>query len=408
MAKKPVRVFQKSRGKMVPVDPAKVSSGRLSKQAVPVYRDATDNDRMSITQRVVEHSDVAQARMQEGPTRYDALFHSIYDAVFITDADGVIHEANARSEYCFMLAREDLRGMNVIQLISGADGELLNIIRDNVDNKRFTVLEAYCLRADGNRFFSEIVVNRLKGGAKNALCVLIRDATDRKEAEAELAETNQRLLDAQKTQVRMETVSTLFYAINNPLQILMCMAELDDNKEYKRQVNRIIEVMNELRTATTLEPITDEDGTVRYNLPEHRDLEPCDPSRMLVVDDEKILRNMFVKALSVVFPNMTIDMAANGQEACDLFGKHRHGLIVMDLSMPVMNGEQAFKTMGEICERNSWVLPPFVFCTGFVVSENLQKIIKENPIHTHLAKPLEIAELVKVIQARLNPGQGAK
>lgn len=401
MAKKPVRVFKKTHGKMVAVDPKTASSGRNARQAVPVYRDTTDSDRMNITQRVVEHSEITQARMQEGPSRYDALFHSIYDAVFITDADGVIQESNARSEYCFMLSREDMRGMNVIQLISGADGALLNIIRDNVDNKRFTILEAVCLRADGTRFFSEIVVNRLKGGSKNTLCVLIRDATDRKEAEAELSEANQRLLDAQKVQVRMETVSTMFYAMNNPLQILMCMAELDKNKEYKKQVGRIIEVMNELQTATALKPVTDEDGITRYDLPEHRDLEPCDMSRILVVDDEKILRNMFMQALSVVFPKLTIDMAANGQEARDLFDMHHYGLIVMDISMPVMNGEQSFEAIQRVCEQKSWALPPFVFCTGFVVSENLKKIIQDNPIHKHLAKPLEIAELVKVIQSSL-------
>lgn len=401
MAKKPVRVFKKKHGKMVSVDPKMASSGLDARQDVPVYRDTTDSDRMKITQRVVEHTEITQARMQERHSRHYALFHSIYDAVFIADSDGVIQESNARSEYCFMLSREDMRGMNVIQLISGADGTLLNIVRDNVDNKRFTILEAVCLRADGTRFFSEIVVNRLKGGSKNALCFLIRDVTDRKEAEAELAEANQRLMDAQKAQVHMETVSTLFDAMNDPLQILMCMAELDKNKEYKKQVDRIIKVMNALQTAADMRPVTDEAGTPCCDLPEERGLEPCNPTRMLVVDDEKILRNMFVQALSVVFPNLTIDMAANGQEACDLFDKHHYGLIVMDLAMPVMNGEQSFEAIQRICEQKNRVPPAFVFCTGFVVSEKLQKIIKENPIHTHFAKPLEIAELVKVIQARL-------
>jgi len=270
-----------------------------------------------------------------------------------------------------------------------------------VDNKRFTVLEAVCLRADETRFYAEIVVNKLRGKRQKALCILIRDVTERKTAEEELRQANEKLIDAEKVQARLDTLSTLFYAVNNPLQILMCMAELDANKEYKKQVARIIEVIGQLRKETTLEAITDEQGGTRYDIPEQRELLPNDKSRILVVDDERMLRDMFVKSLSVVFPNLTIDTAADGREARDLFAQHRYGLIVMDLSMPVMNGEEAFQEIKHLCQEKAWVLPPVIFCTGFVVSENLQETVGDQSYHYCLTKPLEMADLVKLIQERL-------
>jgi CheY-like chemotaxis protein len=182
------------------------------------------------------------------------------------------------------------------------------------------------------------------------------------------------------------------------------MAELDENKEYKRQVARIIDVIGQLRQETTLEAITDEEGGTRYDIPEQRELEPADTSKILIVDDERMLRDMFVKSLSVVFPNLTIDTAADGREARDLFAQNHYGLIVMDLSMPVMNGEEAFEEIRQLCQEKSWVLPPFIFCTGFVVSENLQEVVGDQSVHACLTKPLEIADMVRIIQERLKQG----
>jgi PAS domain S-box-containing protein len=413
MAKKPIRIFRRSHAAppSVPAVPAHQQVSRAPatgrfRPAVPVYNDTTNSDRMSITQRVVEHSAVAQARMRNVPSRFDALFHSIYDAVFITDLRGTIVESNARSEDVFMLSRDDLKGMNIIELVSGADERLMKLIRDNVDNRRFTIIEAVCRRADGVRFFSEIVVNKLKDETSNSLCILVRDVTDRKEAENKLAESNAKLMESQKEQVRTETVSTLFYAMNNPLQIMMCMAEQDENQEYKKQVDRIVQAMNALRTTSSLASINEKGGTLRYDIPEVRDLEPCDKSRILIVDDERILRSMFAKALSVVFPNLSIDLAASGSEAVDHFGRHHHGLVVMDYFMPNMNGDEAFEAIQAHCESKIWQLPPFVFCTGFAVGEKLRSIVKKNSPHVCLTKPLEISELVKTIQKHVGAGAG--
>ena len=404
MAKKPVRVYKKTKGRMIPIDTSTLARQKTdAPPPAPVYADATstaDGDRLSITQRVLEHSELSQARLDQGQSKYEGLLHSIYDAVLITEPDGKIVEANARAEYTFMLAREDLYEMNFIELVSGADEKLLDVIQKNVDNRRFTILEAVCLRADGTRFFAEIVVNKLRGRQK-ALCCLVRDITERKQAEEQLKKANEKVVDAERIQARLDTLSTLIHAINNPLQILMCMAELDQNQEYKKQVDRIVEVIAQLRQHESLDTVADEEGGMRYDIKEPTELQPGDMTRILVVDDERMLRDMFLKSLGAAFPGITIDAAPDGRQACDLFQKNRYGVIVMDLSMPVMNGEEAYEQIRKVCEQSQWAVPSFIFCTGFVVSESLQQIVGDRSVHTFLTKPLEISELVQIIQARL-------
>lgn len=58
--------------------------------------------------------------------------------------------------------------------------------------------------------------------------------------------------------MRLDTISTLFYELNNPLQILICMA--DKNKEYKKQLDRIVSVLYQLREHETLKTIVDKEG----------------------------------------------------------------------------------------------------------------------------------------------------
>ena len=163
-----------------------------------------------------------------------------------------------------------------------------------------------------------------------------------------------------------------------------------------------MDVMHTLRDETSLNVITDEAGETRYDIKEQRDLESTDTSKILIVDDERILRDMFVKSLSSVFPDLTIDTAADGREARDMFAENHYGLVVMDLSMPVMNGEEAFEEICQICEAKSLALPPFIFCTGFVISEALQEVVGNQNYHRCLTKPLEIAELVRIIQEMLH------
>jgi len=389
MAKKPLRVF-------------KANSGSHPSARQPVYKDSADVDRASITQEVLEvpQSQVDRSRSAKAD-RYTSLLHCIYDAVLVTDSAGAIIEVNARAEHVFSFGAEDLKSMNVTNLIAGADKELLRVLQENISEKRFTLLEAVCVRSDDTRFHAEIVVNRINITSSSNLCFFIRDISDRKEAEAQLSEANERLVEAERMQSRVDTLATLYHELNNPMQIMMCMAELDANPEYRKQLGRIMSVLEQLRTEEPMDAIVDEEGVSRYEIQQEATLEDADPQRILIVDDEEMLRRMFEATISQTIPYLQIDAVESGAEAIELYKKHHHALVIMDISMPRMSGEEAFARINAASEEKKWKPPRFVFCTGFVVSDNLHSIVGDGSVHACLKKPLAMSDLVNAVQTRL-------
>lgn len=69
------------------------------------------------------------------------------------------------------------------------------------------------------------------------------------------------------------------------------------------------------------------------------------PRRILVVDDEKNVRLTLSGALADTAP---VDVAASGAQALDLLGKADYGLVLLDLSMPEMDG---MAVLGEVRRR---------------------------------------------------------
>jgi len=122
----------------------------------------------------------------------EQLFQSVYDGAILTDPEGLILAANSRMLEFLGCKRNELLGMNVTQVIYGADADLLRTIAANLENQRFTVLEAYCQRKDGNYFPSEIAVSRLRLDGSFSLCFFIRDITSRKQAEEEQRRLDER------------------------------------------------------------------------------------------------------------------------------------------------------------------------------------------------------------------------
>jgi CheY-like chemotaxis protein len=125
------------------------------------------------------------------------------------------------------------------------------------------------------------------------------------------------------------------------------------------------------------------------------------PVRILVVDDEKNIRELFLALISLHLPKSRIDVAVNGTEAVELFRQTRPDIILMDIMMPVMNGEKAFVEIKRICSENKWQMPSVIFCTGYAPSDLIDMILKEDPRHCLLTKPVTNANLLKVIQERM-------
>lgn len=120
---------------------------------------------------------------------------------------------------------------------------------------------------------------------------------------------------------------------------------------------------------------------------------------ILIVDDEEAIRNLLNDSLSGLGYN--IIKASNGEEAINLYlsNKDTIDLVILDLIMPVMGGEETLIRLREI---NPDV--KVLIATGYGVSETLKDILRERGISGFINKPFNIAEISEMIKTVLSTG----
>jgi two-component system cell cycle sensor histidine kinase/response regulator CckA len=116
--------------------------------------------------------------------------------------------------------------------------------------------------------------------------------------------------------------------------------------------------------------------------------DPPEPNTILVVDDTESIRRLIARTLTGA-GFRTIE-ATNGEEALDLFEKHRDEIVAatLDLDMPLLAGRDALIVLSE---RAPFL--PILVVTGWPL-EGLQGRIPGTPGVGYLAKPFQSARLV--------------
>jgi len=114
-----------------------------------------------------------------------------------------------------------------------------------------------------------------------------------------------------------------------------------------------------------------------------------------VIDDEETIRSLANNVLARA--GMRVLTAQNGRAGLELFREHNAMLsvVVLDLSMPAMGGEEA---LAQIKRINPGV--PVVLSSGFDESEAARKFASLKPSR-FLQKPYTAERLVEAIAASL-------
>ena len=116
-------------------------------------------------------------------------------------------------------------------------------------------------------------------------------------------------------------------------------------------------------------------------------------SRILVVEDNPI--NQEIVLLMLEKYGMLVDMAENGREALDRVGQQTYNLILMDMQMPVMGGEEATRCLRDLADLPGfeWLgRTPIIAITANAMSEDRERCLKAG-MNDHLAKPFDPAAL---------------
>ncbi|WP_036717527.1 response regulator [Paenibacillus sp. JCM 10914] len=138
---------------------------------------------------------------------------------------------------------------------------------------------------------------------------------------------------------------------------------------------------------------------------------------LIIVDDEKNIRNGLSMMIEREFPNQyQIRMAAQGQEALDMFRKDPAEVVITDIRMPVMDGITLIESLAGLAGTTE-VKPVLIILSGYddfeyakaairyQVKEYLLKPIRRDELFTALRKTEETLQWQADIHQRMASGE---
>ena len=124
------------------------------------------------------------------------------------------------------------------------------------------------------------------------------------------------------------------------------------------------------------------------------------PTRVLVVDDEEVVRLLLQRLIRSSFGSL-VDLAANGADAMALVNSYTYDLVISDIRMPIMTGTELYLRLKD---SNPNLAGHFVFITGHPGSKSLQEEISKWKVPV-LSKPFSSTDLTSVCGPLLMGGR---
>jgi CheY-like chemotaxis protein len=128
------------------------------------------------------------------------------------------------------------------------------------------------------------------------------------------------------------------------------------------------------------------------NSPEVRSLRGA--TKILAVDDDPVTRTLIAEELEVL--GFHTDIVLSGQEALEFLERERCGIILMDVSMPQIDGYQA---AAEIRRREKSGHRAIIIAFSAYPTEAIRRRSEEAGIDDCLAKTAPLAELASVLDS---------
>lgn len=135
----------------------------------------------------------AEKALRASEERFRLLVENAGDAIYLTDMRGRILEVNPEAERQTGFGREELLGMNMMDLDVAQSPEALAVFARSISSERRACLETRHRRKDGGCFPVDLRVVFLEVGGHKYILGLARDITNRKRDEELITEANKTL-----------------------------------------------------------------------------------------------------------------------------------------------------------------------------------------------------------------------
>lgn len=211
--------------------------------------------------------------------------------------------------------------------------------------------------------------------------------------------------------ISKETVSKASSELNNLLQIISgTSAEIANLWEGKDGSDKYLSMLRESisRAEAVADQLAEQAGGTNRKTAIHPELAsfaapkknvaamPISKPQVLVVDDEEVALMLLKQLLTNA--GYQVGPAQSGFECLDVFRRRplSYRLVILDLTMPFMDGEETFHRLREINPDVTVML-----CTGFIQNERLEKLMAAG-LSGFLRKPFAPEEILGQIQALLD------
>jgi diguanylate cyclase (GGDEF)-like protein/PAS domain S-box-containing protein len=147
-------------------------------------------DGLSVYFHDITEKRIAQDAVRKSEQRFRNLFQQAGDSIIISDSELRIVAANGRACAHFGYSEEELLGLSVRDIDSKFDygSQLLDALRLG----HTQLLRIIKRRKDGSTFPAEVHVSRFEDNGQEFFQAIVRDLTEREEAERQLRESEQR------------------------------------------------------------------------------------------------------------------------------------------------------------------------------------------------------------------------
>lgn len=110
---------------------------------------------------------------------------------------------------------------------------------------------------------------------------------------------------------------------------------------------------------------------------------------VLVAEDNEVNQILFTQMLTA--SGLSFQVVENGEAAVEVFRARRPGMILMDISMPVMNGLQASRAIRDV-ESGTGRRVPIVAVTAHVLDGDREECLAAG-MDDYLTKPISVEKL---------------
>lgn len=302
--------------------------------------------------------------------RFRALVQAAEDLIFVLDSYQRFVFVNQRGLARFSLTPDQVTGKTVSEVFGAEIGSLFtSYFQKMLATGESVEFETAMDLAGGTTWNHTVLAPVLDGeGVVLGATGISRDLT-------ETIRLHQQAVEAERLLTAQQLAGAVSHEFAQPLQALQLIAEGDLRACNPVLAERLMGVIERIGYLVTRLKRLSRVETRAYGGQSIIDLErsagvPA-ARRVLIVDDEKSIRDL----LSDVVRHFGIetDAVENGAQALDVLQRTAYGLVICDMSMPVMDGLTFYAQARQTHPRL-----PFLFMTGYAINDEDHQAIAQS------------------------------